>query len=325
MKPFNYIQANSLVEAGAILAASSNGAIHSGGTDLMGCLRDRIWMDEVDVVVSLSGIAQLKYIRKEGDAIKIGAMTTLTEIATSSLVREGCLMLADAARATASPQLRNVGTLAGNICQENRCWYYRYSYRIGGIIECVRKGGKKCLAVGGDHRYHSIFGAVKKCVAVNPSDTAPALVAAGATIITTNREIPAVEFFTGENGKCSTVLEAGEIVREISVPFGGEGTKSAFKKVALRKSIDFAIVTSAASVLVDDGVVARASICLGGVAVTPHPSSEAAALLIGGPLSDERIAKAADAALAGAKPLKGNRYKVKMARAIIADTLAECS
>ena len=324
MKTFDYIKANSLDEAGEILAASANGAIHSGGTDLMGCLRDRIWMEDVDVVVSVASIEELKHIRKDGDALKIGAMTTLADIAASALVKESCRMLAQAAQATASPQLRNVGTIAGNICQENRCWYYRYSYRIGGIIECIRKGGKKCLAVGGDHRYHSIFGAVNRCVAVNPSDTAPALVAADATIATTKRNISAREFFTGENGKSSTVLDNGDIVKEISVPLSGDGVRSAFKKVALRKSIDFAIISCAAQIALSGGRVENATICLGGVHVNPRPMDEAAGVLKGEALSDELIECAANVALEGAKPLKGNRYKVQIAKAIILDTLSDC-
>lgn len=256
--------------------------------------------------------------------MRIGALTTLTDIAESPVVMEKYVALAEAARCTASPLLRNLGTLAGNICQENRCWYYRYPEKLGGQIDCVRKGGKKCLAVSGDSRYHSIFGAVNKCIAVNPSDTAPALVALAAKVKTSKRIIEIGEFFTAKNGMKSTVLDDDEIVTEIQIPEPKPGTKMAFKKIALRKTIDFAIVNCAAAVTSEGSKISAARVCLNGVYNNPYRATKAEEALIGRSLEEVSARAAGEAAVANAKPLPMNRYKVQMAKALVMDTLLVC-
>jgi len=188
MRRFEHINAKTVKEAVANLNKYNGSAkAIAGGTDLLGALRDGIWPDSPAAIINLKSISGLSYIKEGTQGLKIGALTTLSDIAESALVAKNYTALADAARRTASPLLRNLGTLAGNICQENRCWYYRYPEKLSGRIDCARKGGKTCPAVQGDNRYHSIFGAVNKCIAVNPSDTAPALVALAAIIKTTKR------------------------------------------------------------------------------------------------------------------------------------------
>ena len=187
------------------------------------------------------------------------------------------------------------------------------------------KGGARCLAVTGDHRYHSIFGAVKKCIAVNPSDTAPALVALDAVVRTSKREIPIDAFFSAERGPQSTVLDHDEIVTGLFVPRQAPGGTSAFRKIAIRKSIDFAVVNCAAAVAVRDGTIRSARICLNGVHNNPRRCEAAEEALIGKPLDAASAALAGELAVDGAKPLLMNAFKVPMAKAIVADVLMDCA
>jgi len=326
MKRFNHFDATSVEEAVSMLNESTGPSyVIAGGSDLMGCLKDHLWMEAPERIVNLKTIPGLNEIRVEDDGLHIGALVTLTDLAESDAVKEQWPGLAEAARRTASPLLRNMGTVAGNICQENRCWYYRYPDKIGGRIDCVRKGGKRCLAVPGDHRFHSIFGAVKKCIAVNPSDTAPAFIALNATIKTTKRDIAIDEFFSAEMGAQSTILDRDEIVTEIIVPKPEAGPTSAFRKIAYRKSIDFALVNCAASVAVKDGKVESARICLNGVHNNPRRCETSEELLIGKELTEELAQKAGELAVAEAKPLLQNGFKVQMAKTIVADTLMDCT
>lgn len=330
MESFDHIQAATVAEAAAALRQYGGGAcLCAGGTDLLGCLKDRLWLEYPEAVIDLKRVDGLAGIEERADGLRIGAMTTLTDVAESGSVRARYPALAEAARRTASPLLRNMGTLGGNICQQNRCWYYRYPDKLGGRIPCVRKGGAKCLAVPGDSRYHSIFGAVNKCIAVNPGDTAPALVALDATVVTDRRRIPAEGFFSAEHGKQSTVLEGDEIVLAVDLPArtaatADGGAKSAFRKVAFRRSIDFALVNCAAWLRCEDGAVAEARICLNAVHNNPVRAVAAETSLTGRTLTGENAEAAAAAALAGAKPLLSNYFKVPMAQATLADCLLDC-
>jgi xanthine dehydrogenase YagS FAD-binding subunit len=326
MKRFTHIAPATVAQAVAILEEYQGEArVVAGGSDLMGGLKDNLWPRYPKAVVTLKGIPGLRDIRAGADGLHIGALVTLTELAESPVVRDGWPGLAEAARRTGSPLLRNIGTIAGNICQENRCWYYRYPHKLGGRIDCVRKGGSRCLAVTGDHRYHSIFGAVKKCIAVNPSDTAPALVALAAVVTTSKRDIPIDGFFSAEHGLQSTVLDAGEIVTGVFVPRLPDGGKSAFIKIAIRKSIDFALVNCSAAVTCRDGVVRCVRICLNGVHNNPRRCEESEAALLGRPLNAATAAEAGELAVAQARPLLMNTFKVPMARTIVADTLLACA
>lgn len=325
MKAFEHINAYSIDEAVSKLSEYGKEAkVIAGGTDLLGCLRDRIWPDEPKAIINLKTIPGLTDIQNGNDGLAMGALTTLTDIAESPVIKDGYPALAQAASHTASPLLRNIGTLAGNICQENRCWYYRYPDKLGGRIDCVRKGGKKCLAVPGDNRYHSIFGAVKKCIAVNPSDTAPALVVLQAKVKTSKSIIDIEDFFSGNNGMKSTVLDDNEIVTGIHLPPPEQGSKSAFRKLAFRKSIDFAIVNCAVSITFNGPAIKTARICLNGVHNNPYRATMAEEALAGKVLNATTAKQAGESALAKARPLPMNRYKVQIAKSLVADTLMEC-
>jgi xanthine dehydrogenase YagS FAD-binding subunit len=326
MKQFKHIDAATVDEAVSSLNRyQGKSRVIAGGTDLLGGLKDAIWPQEPEVIVNLKTISGMQYLRKDADGLKIGALTSLTEIAESSLIRDKYTALHQAALRTASPLLRNLGTVAGNICQENRCWYYRYPKKLGGRIDCVRKGSEQCLAVTGDHRYHSIFGALNKCIAVNPSDTAPALVVLEAKIKTSKRLIAIEEFFSAKNGMKSTILDDDEIITEIQLPQAGARMKSAFKKMALRKTIDFAIVNCAVALTTASAKISSAKICLNAVHNNPYRCLAGEDVLVGKVLDDLNAEAAGAAAVLKAKPLKQNKYKVQMAKTLVRDTVMACN
>ena len=324
MRNFTHINATTIDEAVTVLGAGGARAT-AGCTDLLGLMKDAVLPDSnyPETIVNLKTITpSLDYIKEEGGMLKIGALTRLEDIAISSAVHNQWTALAEAAHRTASPHIREMGTIGGNICQLNRCWYFR---TLNNRFDCIRKGGNICYAMAGDNRYHSIFGAMSGCVCVNPSDTAPAMVALDATIVTSKREIAAEDFWTVPMmDPSSTVLDEDEIVTEIQVPaFSG---KSAFLKFAMRKSIDFPIVNCAAAV---DGSNVR--ICLNAVAGTPYRATGAEEAMAGKTINEENAEAAGAAAVQGNMPLPavgqapGNKYKVQIAKALVKRAILACA
>ena len=317
IKKFTHIDAKTVDQAASILRAG-NAAVLSGGTDLLGTMRFEILPNYPEVVVNLKSIPDLEYIKEDASMLRIGALTRLEDIAKNDLVKTRYTALAEAAHRTATPHIREMGTLAGNICQMTRCWYFRLP---DNRFNCIRKGGKQCYAVRGDNRYHSIFGAVKSCFAVNPSDTAPALVALNAKIRTSKRLIEA-ENFWDMAVPGSTVLDADEIVTEIQFPKPAAGSKSAFIKFAIRKSIDFPIVNCAASVL--DG---KARICLNAVYNKPYRATAAEESIKGKTIREDSAEAAGAAAVESARALPGdkNKWKIQIAKTMVKRALLACS
>jgi len=314
MKRFTYINAKTIDEAISVLEARS--AVMAGGTDLLGQLKDYISPALPETLVNIKTIPGLDYIREEGGMLKIGSLTRLSDISMSSVVREKYTTLAQAAGKVGTPELRNMGTIGGNICQLNRCWYYRADHNF---FNCLRKNASGlCYALAGDNRYHSIFGATNGCVAVNPSDVAPALVVLNAKIVTTKQTVEAGDFFT-VNGEKTTILEDNEIVKEIQVPAPITGTKSAFVKYAIRKSFDFAIVNCAASISSSD-----ARICLNGVHNLPRRATTAENSVKGKEINETNAETAGEAAISGATALPGNKYKVQIAKTLVKRAILAC-
>jgi xanthine dehydrogenase YagS FAD-binding subunit len=205
-----------------------------------------------------------------------------------------------------------MGTIAGNLCQEVQCWYFRRSFLTGTFFDCLRKGGSQCYAVAGDNRYHAILGA-KQCFAVCTSDTAVALTALDAAIITNKRTIPIGDFFQ----VLGNVLGEDEIISEISVPAQKSGTKQVFIKFALRPTIDFAVVSVAAAITIEHGKVSDNRIVLGAVAAMPYRAIGAEDALQDGAISESAAEKAAASAVKDAVPLSNNKYKVQIAKALV--------
>jgi xanthine dehydrogenase YagS FAD-binding subunit len=301
MKEFTLVKAKT-VDAAVSALGQANSAALAGGTDLLQKVKSYYTPALPDTLVNLKTIPDMAYIREEGGMLKIGALATLTDIAESSTVKSNYAALAEAARKVGTPELRNAGTIAGNLCQSVWCWYFRAEWND---FYCLRKNPNGlCQALLGDNRNHSIFGAVAGCVAVNPSDTAPALVALDASIVTSKQTVAAGDFFT-VNGEKTTILDDDEVVTEIQVPTPAAGTKSTFLKFAQRKSFDFALVSVA---------VARAGasgrICLGGVFNQPMRAEDAEAAL-------PDAAAAGAAAVSGAVKLPNNGYKVQIAKTLV--------
>jgi xanthine dehydrogenase YagS FAD-binding subunit len=316
-KKFTHVEPKTVEEASAALLKGKAMPL-AGGTDLLGAMRFEVLPSYPDIVVNLKAIPGLDYIKEETGLLKIGAMTRLEDIAKNAVVQAKYKALAEAAHKTASPHIREMGTISGNICQMTRCWYFRVA---DNRFNCLRKGGDLCPATAGDNRYHSIFGGIKGCPAVNPSDTAPALVALNAKIKTNKRIIDA-ELFWDFVQPGSTVLAAGEIVTEIQVPTPAAGVKSAFIKFALRKSIDFPVVNCAVAV---GGGTAR--ICLNAVYNKPYRATKAEEVVKGKTI-DEAMAEAAGAAaVADAKPLPGNRnkWKIPIAKTMVKRAILACA
>jgi xanthine dehydrogenase YagS FAD-binding subunit len=316
-KKFAHIDAKSIEEASSILRAG-NAAVISGGTDLLGAMRFEILPTYPEVVVNLKSIPGIDYIKEEGGMLKIGALTRLEDIAKSDLVRTKYSALAEGAHRTATPHIREMGTIAGNICQMTRCWYFRIP---DNRFYCFRKGGKTCYAMAGDNRYHSIFGAVNYCLAVNPSDSAPALVALNAKIKTSKRLIDAEQFWDMKVPG-STVLAADELVAEIQVPTPAAGVKSSFIKFAIRKSIDFPIVNCAAMI-----GAGEARICLNAVYNKPYRTVEAEKLIKGKTINEDIADEAGAAAVASARALPGdrNKWKIPIAKAMVKRSILACA
>jgi xanthine dehydrogenase YagS FAD-binding subunit len=315
---FSYIRPASLAEALDQLAAPGARA-HAGGTDLLGCLRDRVF--DARVVVSLGGLRELRGISTvAGGALRIGALTTIAEVAAHPVVVERCTALAHAADAVASPQIRHQGTIGGNLCQRPRCWYFR------GDFDCTRKGGQICYAMAGEHQRHAVFGA-GACLAVHPSDTATALVALGARANIAGRggarSVDLESFFLlpDEDMAKENVLQPDEILTDVVVPPPPPGFVSAFRKVRTRGAFDFALASVAAGLAVRQGRVEAPRIVLGAAALKPWRAVEAEKILAGARLDAKTIALAANAAVRGAAPFDGNAYKIPMFRGLVLELL----
>jgi xanthine dehydrogenase YagS FAD-binding subunit len=311
MNKFTHINATSVDEAVSILRRYGRKAnLIAGGTDLLGKLKDESMPSYPDALVNLKTIPGLDFIREEQNVLKIGALTRLADIAANPIIQNRYTALAEAAGRTASTHLREMGTLGGNLCQDIRCWYYRSP---NNRFPCLRKSAGRCYALEGDDRYHSIFGGSVEdgCIAVHPSDIAPALIALDACVKTSRRIVAAHNFFCVDECK-TTILDDDEIVIEIQIPL--PVGKSAFEKFALRKAIDFPIVNGAAMIAVSDGVVRAAHICLNAVYVIPYRVKLAEQILIGQPLDETSAQAAADAAISNARPRHRNKFMVEIAR-----------
>lgn len=294
----------------------TRGWLLAGGYDSLDWFKDRVKLPEA--VIDLDGVAELHGIREIDDGIEIGAMTTLTEVAASPLVRERYALLADAASEVASPQIRNAGTLGGNLCQDTRCWYYRYG------VDCYRAGGNTCYAAAPEaqNREHAIFGA-SRCVAVSPSDTAPAVVALDAEMVvrgpSRERVVAADDFFMPPSVDIErmTVLGPDELLVSVRIPGTWAGARFYFEKVSDRNSWDFALASVAAAFRTDGVRIDDARIVCGGVQCVPRRLSAVERLVRGRARTPEGVEAAGVLAAKGAEPLRYNAYKITLVESLV--------
>jgi len=317
MKPFKHFDADTGQEALALLASFEGRAkLMAGGTDLLGILKTEVLEEYPEALVNLKTVADLDTIDQHKERIGIGAMARLNTIATVPLIQERLPMLANAAASVGSPELRNMATIGGNLCQDTRCWYYRYPHRMGGRMPCYRKGKGPCHAVAGDNRYHAIFEG-KKCYAVCPSDLAVALTALNGRLSIDgpngSHMVEMSDFYDVLGPK----LQPNEILTRIEISLPPKDNRQKFLKFRLRDAIDFAVVSVAVLLEMADDTCRQASIILGGVAPGPYRAVKAEEALQGKPIQQATVAAAAEAATAGAKPLSKNGYKVDLIRTLV--------
>lgn len=289
----------------------AEGWLLGGGQDTYGWLKDRA--KSPSALIDLNGIEALRGIRATEDGLEIGAATTLRDIIRNPEISERYSLLSQAASRVASPQIRNVGTLGGNLIQDARCWYYRRG------LACYRAGGNLCYADSpeGMNREHALFNA-SRCVAVSPSDTATALVALDATMVAESvdgrRRIPAGDFFVGPDTHITrmTSLEPGEILTSVIVPASWAGQRFYFEKVADRDVWDFALVSIAVAMRLSGDTVDDSRFVCGGVACTPYRLRDVERAVRGKPLSAETGESVAELATRGAEPLNYNHFKMPL-------------
>ena len=327
MRDFQFFQPNSVDEAVSLLASQPQRSLPiAGGSDLLSEMKDGV--ASPDRLVSLSGLDELKGISQTSNGITLGAMTTIAEIAESEVIRTGYVALAQAAAGLATPQIRNVGTLGGNLNQRPRCWYYRHPLSV-----CLKKGGDRCFALEGTSKYLCITGG-DRCYIVHPSDTAVALAAFDAAIEIAGpaglRVAPIEEFFAGPGRDITreNVLAPGEIVTRVYLPpVDGvdqvRPSKSLYLKARERESGDFALVSVAAVLWLDDAKVYEARVVLGGVAPTPYRSRQVEDYLIGMDAQEVDPAAAGGMAVPDARPMADNRYKVALTSNMVKRAIAQ--
>jgi len=315
VKNFEYAAPHDAREAASLLGSDWKTArLIGGGTDLLDQLKERTV--ETGRIVHLHA-APLNYVRLNRGSVVIGATTTLATIESDPIIKANLPGLMEAAASIATPQIRNVGTLGGNLCQRPRCWYYRNAE-----FPCLKKGGDICFAHEGANKYNAILGGGPSYI-VHPSDTAPMLVAFGASVRLVSprgeRTVPLERFFQlpADNLDRENVLTPDEVLVEVIIPRPPAGTRSAYYKIKERETQDFALASAAVVLSMDGDRVRGVRIVMGGVAPIPWRSNEAEAVLKGKPLTEAAARSAAEAALKDAAPLSDNAYKVSLAKTAV--------
>ena len=322
MKALTNLNARDIEEA-VRLAQNAQGdgqvpVFSGGGTDLLQQVKDRLV--QPDVLVNLRTVTGLDQVDSTESGVTIGGLITLDALSQDALVRGQFPVLAEAAESVATPQIRNVGTLAGNVCQRPWCWYYRNGF------PCFKAGGNQCFSVSGENQLHAIFGGGPSYI-VHPSDLAPALVALDATfqIIGPDgeRTLSASEFFVlpSEDPEHENVLGSQDVLASVALPAPRVSVRSAYHKVMDREAWTHAVSSAAVVLEMSQNICQAARIVLGGVAPIPWRVPEAEAVLVGQPVTPELAAQAGEVAVQGARPLSKNAYKVPLAKAIVERTV----
>lgn len=293
-------------------------SVVGGGSDLLGMVKE--FLIKPDVLVNLKTIKGLDQVAPTASGVNIGGLITLDTLGSHPLILSQYSVLAEAAETVATPQIRNVGTLAGNVCQRPWCWYFRNGF------PCLKNGGDTCFSIVGDNRFHAIFGGGPSYI-VHPSDTAPALVALDAKFRIVgpsgDRIVPAAEFFVlpQKDATKENVLAADEVLAGVQLPLAHPGRRSTYNKVLDREAWTHAVVSAAVVLDMDNEICRRARVVLGGVAPIPWRLPNVERLLTGQRITPELAAKAGEAAIVGAQKLSKNAYKLPMTKALVRRTV----
>lgn len=323
MNRFTLARPGSLGEALELLAAPAwkDARLKAGGIDLLDHMKEGLASPAQ--LIDLRAVPALSYVKPDGGALRLGATTTLADIEAHPTVRDRFGALAEAAASAATPQIRNMATVAGNLLQRPRCWYYRLAE-----FQCLKKGGATCLAKEGEHRYHAVLGGGPVWI-VHPSTMATALVAFGARLrlatagTRAESEIALEDFFIlpTVDPERENKLAPNQVVTEIVVPAPAEGTRSAFLAVKERAAFDWPLGEVAVALGMRGPTIASARVVLGQAAPIPWRSREAEAALVGKPLTEDTARAAGEAALKPARPLRDNAYKVPLLATLVARTI----
>ena len=317
MPAFDLLQPSSVVDAQKLLEQHGADAwVMAGGLDSFDWLKDRI--KKPKVLVDLSGIEELRGVRATSDGIEIGSMTTLTEIVNDPIIKQRYGLLAQGAELVASPQIRNQGTIGGNVSQDTRCWYYRAGW------PCYRAGGNICYAdtPEGRNREHAILYA-DRCVAVNPSDSAPALIALNAKFVIRTpkgeRIVDAEDYFIGPEIDITRlhILKPGDLLTAIRIPSTWAGAQFYFEKVRDRNVWDFPLLNVASAMVVSNGSIERMRIAVNGAAARPLRLKTVEDAVRGKPPNAATGEMAGKLAVEGAVPLQFNAYKIPLMRNLV--------
>ena len=332
MRDFSYSLADSLDQA--IAADRASTMLIAGGTELLNWFR--LGVAAPDHVIDLAGVAELKSITSDGDMLTIGALATLADVGENAAVREHAPVLAQACLAAASPQIRNRATLGGNLLQKTRCAYFRAEQPLPWGCN-KRHAGSGCSAIEGINDRHAIFDWTEQCVAVHPSDPAVALASLDAEIEIAGpsgrRSLPATAFHLTQReaaelgldpAQAETRLEPQEVITSYRVPIR-QGARSAYVKVRERASYEYALVSAAAVIELDQGVISRAALALGSVAQKPWRLTEAETRLIGLPPTRDEVLPVLEQCFGDARPLTDNRFKIAMAAGAAARAIVEAA
>jgi xanthine dehydrogenase YagS FAD-binding subunit len=324
MKAFEYVKVTSVADAVALLAQQGEkAALLAGGSDLLGMMKDGITgpkLKQPQYVISIKSITGLSAIQEQKGGVRIGAAASITDISSSALLADRYPLLVQAAKQVAVPQIRNMATLGGNLCQRPRCWYFRGKL----FKDCLRKGGDYCYAPAGENQYHAVLGA-GSCHMVYPSDLAPALAALNARVEIAGtkgkRTVPIEQFYIhpDKNILRENVLAPQEMVVAVEIPVP-VNAKGIYLKLKERQAFDFAVVSVAANLSLRNDIVAEARVVLGGVAPIPFRSVKAETALKGKRIKDS-VADAVREVMVGAQSLSGNGYKIAAAQGLLEKAL----
>lgn len=322
MQAFEYAHPKTVKEAAALLGSSwADAAVLAGGTDLISMMKD--YLVTPKRVVNIKGIKDLTGVSKAGGGLRIGALATFEDLANSALVRTDYPSIHAAARGVASPQIRNMGTAGGDLCQRPRCWYYR----SGNGLLAMKDG--KSLVQNGQNQYHAIFGG-GPAYFVSASSLGPALIALGAKVklasASGEREVPVEQFFVVPSGNDDReiALKPGEILTEIIVPAAG-GVKNSTYEIREREAIDWPLATASVALKMNGSSIGSARVVLGHVAPKPWVATEAEQFLAGKSIDEQVAEQAGAAAVKQAKPLSQNEYKVQLAKVAVKRALLAAS
>ncbi len=324
MRAFTNANPKSVRDAVSMLSKAQqqghSASVVGGGSDLLGMVKEHLVSP--DVLVNLKAIRGLDTIEAKHGSVTIGGLTTLDTVSRDQRIRKEYTVLAEAAEKVGTPQIRNAGTIGGNVSQRPWCWYFRNGF------PCLKNGGKICFSVSGENQLHAIFGGGPSYI-VHPSDTAPALVALDAKFHIAGpsgeRVVPASEFFQlpRVDAARENVLAKDEVLTAVQLPAARRGTRSTYHKVLDREAWTHAVVSAAIVLEMDQQVCRSARIVLGGVAPIPWHLPKVEAMLAGQRITPELAAQAGEAAIEGAHPLAKNKYKLPLTRAVVKRTLLQ--